>query len=68
MNTVEILQSALKLDPSERFLLVDEILHSLDKPDQELDRLWIEAAERRLAAYRCGQVKGIPAEEVLGDL
>ena len=67
METRELLDSALKLAPEERFALVDEILHSLDRPDPEIDRLWIEEAQRRLAAYRRGEMKGIPAEEVVGD-
>ncbi|MCE5360423.1 addiction module protein [Candidatus Igneacidithiobacillus taiwanensis] len=66
MNTKELIDSALKLSPAERFALMDQIAHSLDQPDPELDRLWIEEAERRLAAYRSGQVKGIPAEDVVG--
>jgi putative addiction module component (TIGR02574 family) len=66
MSKQELLAFALKLAPEERFALVDEILRTLDKPDPEIDRLWIEEAERRLAAYRRGEVKGIPAEDVLG--
>jgi putative addiction module component (TIGR02574 family) len=66
MSTQELIESVLKLAPAERFALVDEILRTLDKPDPEIDRLWIEEAERRLAAYRRGEVKGIPAEDVLG--
>lgn len=67
MNTKELIDSALKLSPTERFELIDELLHSLDRPDPELDRIWIEEAEHRLAAYRSGQVKGIPAQDVIGD-
>jgi len=67
MNAKTLIDSALKLPPAERFELIDELLHSLDRPDPEIDRLWIEEAERRLAAYRSGQVKGIPAEDVLGE-
>ena len=36
------------------------------KPDLEIDHVWIEEAERRLAAYRAGKVKGIPAEAIFG--
>ncbi len=67
MNPKELIDSALKLSPTERFELIDELLHSLDRPDPELDRIWIEEAEHRLAAYRSGQVKGIPAQDVIGD-
>ena len=66
VGTQEILALALKLDPVERFKLVDELLHSLDCPDPEIDRIWLEEAERRLATYRAGRVKGIPAEEIFG--
>lgn len=67
MTTRDIIESALKLAPTERFELVDALLHSLDRPDPELDRLWVEEAERRLAAYRAGGVVGIPAEDVIGN-
>ena len=66
MGKQEIVAQALKLDPAERFDLVDQILHSLDKPDPEIDRVWLEEAEKRLAAYRAGKVKGIQAEEIFG--
>lgn len=66
MGAHEIAAMALKLDPAERFELVDQILHSLDRPDPEIDRIWLEEAERRLAAYRAGKVQGIPAEEIFG--
>ena len=67
MGKQEIVAQALKLDPAERFDLVDQILHSLDKPDPAIDRVWLEEAEKRLAAYRAGKVKGIPAEEIFGN-
>ena len=66
MGKQEIVELALKLEPVERFELVDQILHSLDKPDPDMDRIWLEEAERRLTAYRAGKVSGIPAEEIFG--
>jgi len=67
MGTLEIVEMALKLKPTERFDVVDRLLQSLDQPDPEIDRVWLEEAERRLAAYRAGKVRGIPAEEILGE-
>jgi putative addiction module component (TIGR02574 family) len=67
MNTEEIISSAIKLTPAERFEVIDKVLHSLDRPDPEIDKLWIAEAEQRLQAYRTGQVKGIPAENIFGD-
>lgn len=66
MGKQEIVELALKLEPAERFELIDQILHSLDKPDPEMDRIWLEEAERRLAEYRAGKVRGIQAEEIFG--
>lgn len=68
MSTKELLEGALRLPSDERFALIDEILHSLDRPDPGLDRIWLEEAERRLGAYRNGSARGIPAGDVIGDL
>lgn len=56
---------ARKLSPAERIELVDDILASLDEPDPNIDRLWAAEAEDRLAAYRRGEIKAIPLQEVL---
>lgn len=68
MNTHEMVKQALALDPAQRFELAEAILHSLDQPDPAIDAVWLEEAERRLAAYRTRKVKGIAAEEVFGPL
>ncbi|MGB9430139.1 MAG: addiction module protein [Gammaproteobacteria bacterium] len=68
MTTQDIVKQALQLEPAKRFELVEEILHSLDQPDPVMDAVWLEEAERRLAAYRTGKVKGIPAEDIVGKL
>ena len=56
---------ARRLSPAERIELVDDILASLDEPDPNIDRLWAKEAEDRLAAYRRGEIKAIPLEQVL---
>lgn len=67
MGTQELVTMALKLNPADRFDLVDQVLHSLDKPDPEIDRIWLDEAEHRLTAYRAGRVQGIPAKEIFGE-
>jgi putative addiction module component (TIGR02574 family) len=67
MGTHELLELACKLDPADRLALVDGVLRSLDRPDPVIDGIWIEEAQRRLAAYRAGKALGIPAEEVPGS-
>ncbi len=67
MDKKELIAEAVKLPPAERFAVIGELLHSLDRIDPELDRIWIEEAERRLQAYREGKAKGIPASDVIGE-
>lgn len=47
-----LLRQALQLTSNDRAALVEELITSLDKPDAELDALWLEEAESRLSAYR----------------
>jgi len=61
----ELSAKARKLSPAERLELVDELLASLDEPDPQIDRLWAKEAEERLAAYRRGEIKAVPLQEVL---
>ena len=44
---------------------MDDILASLDEPDPNIDKSWAKEAEDRLAAYRRGEIKAIPLEQVL---
>lgn len=68
MTVNDLVKQALQLEPAKRSELAEEILHSLDQPDPAMDAVWLKEAERRLAAYRAGKVKGIPAEDVVGKL
>lgn len=61
----ELSAKARKLSPAERLELVDDLLASLDEPDAQIDRLWAKEAEERLAAYRRGELKAVPLQEVL---
>jgi putative addiction module component (TIGR02574 family) len=56
---------ARKLSAAERLELVDDLLASLDEGDSRIDQLWAKEAEDRLAAYRRGEIKAIPLQEVL---
>jgi len=64
-ETKTLSAQARKLSPAERVELVDSILASLDEPDPNIDRLWAKEAEDRLAAYRRGEIKAVPLQEVL---
>ena len=61
----KVADEALALPAEARIGLVDRILQSLNLPVQpEIDRLWAEEAERRVAEIDHGEVELIPGEEV----
>ncbi len=64
MRIEEIIKEALKLKADERFLIIESIIKSLDEPDKKLDEIWAKEAEKRLKAYRRGELKGIPMDEI----
>ncbi|KAF0219870.1 MAG: addiction module [Geobacteraceae bacterium] len=56
---------ALNLDIQARARLAGKLLMSLDEPSvSEVERLWLDEAERRLDEYRAGKVQGLPAKDV----
>lgn len=67
MSSKDVLEQALRLKPEERFMVVEGIIKSLDEPDSSLDTIWSHEAERRLEAYRAGNLEGIPMEEIFKD-
>lgn len=67
MDSKEILEQALALRPDEKFSVVEGILRSLDEPDTSLDAIWAEEAEKRLRAYRKGDLEAIPMKDVFKE-
>jgi len=62
-----LIDRVLGLDPAERVRLLNIIHASLERPDDAIDETWYDEAERRLAAYKSGGVRGIPVDQVLGE-
>ena len=67
MSSKDVLEQALKLKPNERFRVVEGLIKSLDEPDSSLDAIWADKAEKRLQAYRAGNLEGIPMEEIFKE-
>ena len=62
----ELESKALRLPRRERARLAQRLISSLDpNVDADVDKLWLQEAERRLAELKSGKVAGIPAEKVL---
>jgi putative addiction module component (TIGR02574 family) len=65
----EILKGALSLPPVQRAMLADDLLQSLDDPNQkEIDDAWAEEAERRLREIDEGKVELVDGELVMERL
>ena len=62
-----LLKEALDLPPIERAALVDQLLTSLDKPDDAVDAVWRKEIAARLRAYRSGTAATVSAEDVLAE-
>jgi putative addiction module component (TIGR02574 family) len=64
-NIEELAKETMALDIEDRALLAGKLLLSLDEPTpSEVEKLWLDEAERRLEDYRAGRVQGIPADDV----
>ncbi len=64
-NTDTIYREALNLRPFEKARLIDMLISSLDKADNENDELWAREIEDRIDAYEKGLIKAVPLEKVL---
>ena len=61
----ELEREARSLSPEERAQLVDALLESLrEERIAEVEAAWAAEIERRVAAYKRGEAKLVPAEEV----
>ena len=55
----QLAKKATALTPVERIKLVEAILHSLDKPDAEIEKCWVMEAEARYEAYKKGEMDSV---------
>ncbi len=55
---------AMKLNPAERFLIIEGLIKSIDEPDKIIDEIWAEEAEKRLKAFRDGKLETFPADRI----
>jgi len=62
--TENVFKEALTLKPSEKAQLIDQLISTLDKSDNEIDELWAIEAENRIDAYDQGKIKAISLEKV----
>ncbi len=62
----ELESKALRLPRRERARLAQRLISSLDpEVDTNVEKLWLQEAERRLGELKSGKVAGIPAAKVV---
>lgn len=65
----EIMAEALRLELPARAELAKTLLESLEEPStEELERLWLDEAERRQSEVESGDVALVPGADVMGRL
>lgn len=66
MTIDELKREALQMDPSMRASLARDLLESLDDlSEAEIEKLWLEEAERRHQQIVSGAVETVSMEEAL---
>ncbi len=61
-----LIDQALELSSSDRAIVAEQILLSLDRPNPVTDAVWATEAEDRIDAYAQGKIEGVSVREVLG--
>ncbi len=60
----QLAKKAIEFEHVERIRLVEAILHSLNKPDRDIEQSWIADSEARYAACKRGELDAVDWEEI----
>lgn len=61
----ELINDALALSTNERVASVEQLLQSLDAPNEEINEIWAKEADARVLAYGKNEISSKPSSEVL---
>ena len=65
----ELESEALQLSAKDKARLVRRLIATLENEDEgDVEQLWLDEAERRLAAYRRGETSAEPGRETFEDI
>jgi len=67
MSLPDILEEALHLKPQERYIIIENLVQSLNQPDEKITKLWIEESKKRFKAYKKGTVKTLSYDQVFNQ-
>lgn len=68
MELAVIENEALKLSHTDRALLADRLLATLDTPGDGTLQAWVEEGERRLTRFRKGEIVAMDGQTALASL
>ncbi|MDR5876130.1 addiction module protein [Vreelandella gomseomensis] len=68
MNIQELVSEAESLPVEERARVVDVLLRSLNSPEADIDKQWVNVARSRLDDIRAGKVATVSSEQVFANL
>ena len=60
----DVISQALELKASERSVIAEALLASLDSPDLRIDEVWSKEADARIEAYNRGEIEAVSAKDV----
>jgi len=67
----ELFRQVTQLDIENKIKLLDKLYYSIDNQNIDLshiDKLWSDEVESRIDAYKTGEIKSIPANQVFSKL
>ena len=64
MLTKKVKTNLLELNVIDRIHLAEILLDSLDKTDEQVEKIWVRESEKRYQAYKGGRVKGISLKQL----
>jgi len=67
MSLNDIISEALTLKPQERYLIIENLVQSLNEPNPKIDKLWIEESMKRVEAIKQGTLKTVSYEDVFSS-
>ena len=67
MSINDIINEALTLKPQERYMIIENLVNSLNQPNTEIDKLWIEESKKRVEAVKNGNLKTVSYGDVFAS-
>ena len=65
MNNKWVSEDALQLRPAARLQLIEMLSRILNNPDENIEKIWAEEAEKRYNALEKGKIKTIAVKGII---